>query len=87
MVTRGQRGRPGSRPPRRSSWNKSLSDSFGPIKQVGVSISVGVPLLVVGILFVTILLVTLVGVETFLWVLAGAVVLVGLAAAISGRVI
>jgi hypothetical protein len=77
----------GKRPPRRSSWNKSLSDSFGPIRQVGVSISVGVPLLVVGILFVTILVVTLVGVETSLWLLGGAVVVTGLAAAISGRVI
>jgi hypothetical protein len=87
VVTRGQEGRTGGRPPRRSSWNKSLSDSFGPIKQVGVSISIGVPLLVVGILFVTILVVTLVGVEAGLWLLAAAVLVTGLAAAISGRVL
>jgi hypothetical protein len=72
---------------RRNSWNRSLSDSFGPIKQVGVSISIGFPIFVVGVLFVTILVVSLVGGSTALWLLAGGVLLVGFIAALSHRVL
>jgi hypothetical protein len=72
---------------RRNSWNRSLSDSFGPIKQVGVSISIGFPIFVVGVLFVTILVVSLVGGSTALWLLAGGVLLVGLIASLSHRVL
>ena len=87
MVTRGQRGRPGSRPPRRSSWNKSLSDSFGPIKQVGVAVAIGFPLFVVGVLMLAVLIVSLVGIETSLWLLAGTIAAAGFAAALSGRIL
>jgi hypothetical protein len=73
--------------PRRASWNRSSSDSFGPIKQVGVSISIGFPIFVVGVLFVTILVVSLVGGSTALWLLAGGILLIGLIASLSGRII
>jgi hypothetical protein len=85
-VTR-QPGRSASNRPRRSSWNKSLSDSFGPIKQVGVAVAIGFPLFVVGVLMLAILVVSLVGIETSLWLLAGAATVGGFAAALSGRVL
>ena len=75
------------RPRRRHSWTRSQSDSFGPIKQVGVAISIGVPLLVVGVLLMTILIVSLVGTGTWVWVVAGALLGTGLLAAICSRVI
>jgi hypothetical protein len=87
-MTRGDEVR--ERPPaprRRASWNKSYSDSFGPIKQVGVAVSVGVPLLVVGLLFVMVLIFSLVGIGHALWILGAGILLVGLLAALSGRVI
>jgi hypothetical protein len=77
----------GKTPRRRQSWNRSYSDSFGPIKQVGVAVSIGVPLLVVGVLLVILSIVSAVGVGTALWLLAGAVAVAGLAAALSGRII
>lgn len=73
--------------PRRHSWNRSQSDSFGPIKQVGVAVSIGLPLFVVGVLLVVTLIVSLVGGSTALWLIGGGVLLVGLLAALSGRVI
>ena len=75
------------RRPRRQSWNKSSSDSFGPIKQVGVSIAIGFPLLVIGVLMMVLLIVSLVGATTTLWLLAGGLLLAGLIAAISGRIV
>jgi hypothetical protein len=75
------------RRPRRQSWNKSSSDSFGPIKQVGISIAIGFPLLVIGVLMVILLLVSVVGSTTTLWLLAGGLLLAGLIAAISGRIV
>jgi hypothetical protein len=75
------------RPRRRHSWNKSQSDSFGPIKQVSVAIAIGVPLLVVGVLMLALLTVSLVGVTASLWILAGALVVGGLLAAASRRII
>jgi hypothetical protein len=72
---------------RRHSWNRSQSDSFGPIKQVGVSISIGFPIFVVGVIFVTILIFSLVGGTTALWLIGGGLLLIGLIASLSGRVI
>ena len=66
---------------------KSHSSGFGPVRQVGVAVSIGTPLLVVGVLMLSILLISLVGVGTFLWMLAGGVVVLGVLAAASGRVI
>ena len=60
------------------------SSGFGPIKQVGVGTSIGFPpLLVIGVLTLMILLVSLVGTGTLLWILAGAVAALGLLAAAS----
>ena len=75
------------RRPRRHSWNRSQSDSFGPIKQVGVAIAIGFPLLVIGVLMVVLLMTSVVGGTTTLWLLGGGLVLAGLIAAISGRII
>ena len=59
------------------------SSSFGGIKQVGVGVSLGFPLLVVGVLMLALLTVSWVGTGTLLWILAGAMVGVGLLAAAS----
>ena len=75
------------RRPRRQSWNRSLSDSFGPIKQVGVAVAIGLPLLVVGVLMLAVLVFSLVGATTSLWILAGAILAAGLLAALSGRIL
>jgi hypothetical protein len=61
--------------------------SFGPIKQVGVSVSIGFPLLVVGVLIVLLLVASWVGTATLLWILGACLVVAGLLAAISRRVI
>jgi hypothetical protein len=74
------------KPRRRQSWMRSQSESFGPIRQVGVAIAIGLPLLVVGVLMLALLIVSLVGVTTSLWILAGGLVAAGLLAAVSGRV-
>ena len=75
------------RRPRRQSWNRSLSDSFGPIKQVGLAVAIGFPLLVVGVLMLALFSVSLVGATTTLWILAAGLVAAGLLAAASGRIL
>jgi hypothetical protein len=75
------------RPRRRSSWMRSQSESFGPIRQTGVAVSIGVPLLAVGVLMLSLLVVSIVEVSTLIWVLAAALVGAGLIAAAIGRVI
>ena len=75
------------RRPRRQSWNRSQSDSFGPIKQVGLAVAIGFPLLVVGVLMLALFSVSLVGATTTLWILAAGLVLAGLLAAASGRIL
>ncbi len=66
---------------------KRGSSSFGPIKQVGVAVSIGFPLLVVGVLMLAILLVSWVGTTGFLLILAGALVVAGVVGAASRRVL
>jgi hypothetical protein len=61
--------------------------SFGPIKQVGVSVSIGFPLLVVGVLILLLLVASWVGTATLLWIVGAVLVAAGLLAAISRRVI
>jgi hypothetical protein len=77
----------GSPKRRRASWMRSQSESFGPIRQVGVAVSIGVPLLAVGVLMLALLVISIVEVSTFLWILAAALVGAGLVAAAIGRVI
>jgi hypothetical protein len=71
------------RPPRRHSWNRSQSEGFGPIRQVGVAFSIGLPLMVVGLFLLAIA--STVG-TTFLWVLAGCLFAAGIIVAGSGRI-
>jgi uncharacterized membrane protein len=75
------------RPRRRQSWNRSQSESFGPIKQVGVAVAIGLPLFVIGVLMLVLLIVSLVEVTTTMWILAAGVLVVGLLAALSGRIL
>jgi hypothetical protein len=63
------------------------SASFGPIKQVGVAVSIGFPLLVIGVLTLAVLVISWVGTGTFLWILAGVVVATGVIAAASRQVL
>jgi hypothetical protein len=61
--------------------------SFGPVKQVGVAVSIGFPLLVIGVMTLAVLVISWVGTATFLWIVAGVVLGVGLIAAASRRVL
>ena len=70
-------------PRRRATWLKSSSDGFRPIKGVGVAVSIGFPLLVVGVLTLAIAIGT--G-STLAWWIGGGAALIGLLAAITGIV-
>ena len=63
------------------------SAGFGPIKQVGVAVSIGFPLLVIGVLTLMVLIVSWVGTDTFMWILAGLIVGIGLLAEASRWVV
>ena len=68
----------------RQSWMRSQSEGFRPIKQVGVALSIGFPLLVVG----AVILVIAIGTGTaLLWWVGGGLALAGLIAAVSGAII
>jgi uncharacterized membrane protein len=71
--------------PRKLSSRKS-SSSFGSIKQVSLAVSIGFPLLVVGVLMLALLVVSWIGTATFLFILAGGLVVAGVLAAASRRV-
>jgi hypothetical protein len=72
--------------PRRQSRRKGTS-GFGPVKQVGVGVSIGFPLLVIGVLMLGLFIVSVVGTTNLLWILAGLIVAAGIIAAASGRVL
>ena len=63
------------------------TSGFKSVKQVGVAVSIGFPLCVIGVLMFTIFLFSLVGTETALWILAGAILALGFLGAWSRRVI
>jgi hypothetical protein len=63
------------------------SSGFKSVKQVGVAVSIGFPLLVIGVLTLVVLLVSWVGTATALWIIAAVVLATGLISAASGRVI
>jgi len=68
---------------RRQSWNRSQSDSgFRPIKQVGYATSIGFPLMIVGIFLFAIAFAA--GLTT-VWIIAAAMLVLGLIIAGSGR--
>lgn len=62
---------------------RSQSDGFRPIRQVGVAVSIGVPLMVVGLLLLAI---AWSAGGTFLWILAGGLFAAGLLTAASNRI-
>jgi hypothetical protein len=63
------------------------SSGFKSMKQVGVAVSIGFPLMVIGVLTLVVLLVSWVGTGTALWITAAIVLALGLAGALSSRVI
>lgn len=63
------------------------SSGFSSVKQVGVAVSIGFPLVVIGVLTLVIFLLSWVGTATALWILAGVVLGIGLIGALSRRVI
>jgi hypothetical protein len=71
--------------PRKLSPQKS-SSGFGGIKQVSLAVSIGFPLLVIGVLMLALLVVSWVGTAAFLFILAGGLVVAGALAAASRRV-
>ena len=72
--------------PGRQHRRKS-SASFGPIKQVSLAVSIGFPLLVIGVLMLALLIISWVGTTTFLFILAAALVGIGVLAAASRRIL
>jgi hypothetical protein len=65
----------------------SRSSGFKSVKQVGVAVSIGFPLVVIGVLTLVVFLFTWVGTGTALWIIAGAVLAIGLVSATSDRVV
>jgi hypothetical protein len=63
------------------------STGFGSIKQASVGVSIGFPLLVVGVLMLALLVVSWVGTATSLFILAGGLVVAGVLAAASHRIL
>jgi Flp pilus assembly protein TadB len=63
------------------------SSGFKSVKQVGVAVSIGFPLLVIGVLTLVVFLISLVGTTTTLWIVAGVVLALGVIGSLSGRVI
>jgi hypothetical protein len=63
------------------------STSFKPIKQVGLAVSIGFPLLVVGVLTLVILLASWVGTATAIWILAAVILIAGIVTSLSNRVV
>ena len=72
--------------PRKLSPQRS-STGFGGIKQVSVAVSIGFPLLVVGVLMLALLVASWVGAATLLFILAGGLVVAGVLAAASRRIL
>jgi hypothetical protein len=66
---------------------KKHASSFGSIHQVGVAVSIGFPLMVIGVLTLMVFMISWLGTGTFLWVLAGLILGLGVIGAASRRVI
>jgi hypothetical protein len=69
---------------RKQSWDRSLSDGFRPIKQVGIAASIGFPLLVIGALM---LIMAFAAAGSWMWIAGGALLAIGAIAAVSQRII
>ena len=68
---------------RKQSWMRSQGDGFRH-HHVGVAVAFGLPLMVMGVF---VLFAALADGTTFLWILAVALIVVGLVTAASGRII
>jgi len=66
---------------------KKHASSFGSIHQVGVAVSIGFPLMVIGVLTLMVFMISWLGTGTFLWVLACLILGLGVIGAASRRVI
>jgi Flp pilus assembly protein TadB len=63
------------------------TSGFKSVKQVGVAVSIGFPLLVIGVLTLVVFLISWVGTTTTLWIIAGVILALGLLGSLSRRVI
>ena len=66
---------------------KKYASSFGSIHQVSVAVSIGFPLMVIGVLTLMIFMVSWLGTATFMWALAGLILGLGVIGAASRRII
>jgi hypothetical protein len=66
---------------------KKYASSFGSIHQVSVAVSIGFPLMVIGVLTLMIFMISWLGTATFMWVLAGLILALGIMGAASRRII
>jgi hypothetical protein len=69
---------------RKPSYMRSSSDGFRPIKSVGVAVAFGLPIMGMGVF---VLFAAIQDGGTFLWILAPALIVVGLVTAASGRIV
>jgi hypothetical protein len=72
------------RPSYMRSQSEARSDGFGKIKSVGVAVAFGLPLIVMGAFA---LVAALGDGGSFLWILAGGLIVVGLVTALSHKII
>jgi Flp pilus assembly protein TadB len=63
------------------------SSGFKSVKQVGVAVSIGFPLLVIGVLTLVVFLISWVGTTTTLWIIAGVILALALLGSLSRRVV
>jgi hypothetical protein len=63
------------------------SSGFKSVKQVGVAVSIGFPLVVIGVLTLVVFLFSWVGTTTALWIIAAAILVLGVLGSLSRRVI
>jgi hypothetical protein len=63
------------------------SSGFKSVKQVGVAVSIGFPLVVIGVLTLVVFLFSWVGTTTALWIIAATILVLGLLGSLSRRVI
>ena len=63
------------------------SSGFKSVKQVGVAVSIGFPLLVIGVLTLVVFMISWVGTTTALWIIAGVILALGIIGSLSGRVV
>jgi hypothetical protein len=66
---------------------KKHASSFGSIHQVSVAVSIGFPLMVVGVLMLMIFMISWLGTAAFMWAVAGLILVLGIMGAASRRII